>query len=133
MNKVIDELEFNLKHLLSDYGLLFISRELSEYGVEFELSLSYVDTMEFDETDYRNYEFLLDDIDIKKENYEIYCSYDTSGFDYWQNIMQESNYTRVIINVREDIDEKEINNIIDDLIQNVVERVDDFLTYKTWK
>lgn len=55
----------------------------------------------------------LDTYSIKGNGWKIYLGYDVSGFGYWVEQMEESNYVMIVIAFEnEDIDKSEINNII---------------------
>ena len=54
----------------------------------------------------------IDDINYKGNGWEIYASYDVSGYDYWMKNMEERNYITITVSFdKEDVDRNEIEKI----------------------
>ena len=58
--------------------------------------------------------------------YKIYCSYDKSGYDYWTEIMEESNYTYIDIWISDDFSDDDFNSLIEEL-DEILRNIDNFL------
>ena len=109
-------LENEIRKIISHYdGLSYIDAEDSGEGTEFGISIDYIDTLNLNENQYEMWENLLESIDIIKDNFQIYCSWDRSGYNYWSLGMQESNYTHIIIWVNEDFEDGDIVGLFDNI------------------
>ena len=119
MEKIIRDLLKNFE------GVSYINCEDSGEGSLFSASVDYLDTLEFDEDIYNEWEELLNSIQVIGENYQIYCSYDTSGFDYWNNRQEESNHTCIDIWLSDDFSDEDINKLYNSLVE-VYNKIDNF-------
>ena len=91
-------IENEIRKIISNYkGLSYIDVEDSGEGKLFGVSVDYVDTRKFNEFQYEDFTDLLEEVDVIKPTFQIYCSYDRSGYDFWTEIMEESNYTYIDI------------------------------------
>lgn len=119
-------LENEIRRIISHYdGLSYIDAEDSGEGTEFGISIDYIDTLNLNDSQYEEWEDLLNSIDIIRDNFQIYCSWDRSGYNYWTLGMQESNYTHIIIWVNEDFEDSDINPMFDE-IDKVIKKIEDF-------
>ena len=106
-------------------GLSYIDVEDSGEGKLYGLSVDYVDTLKFPEEIYDEWEDFLNSIDVIKPNFQIYCSWDRSGYKFWQN-MNESNYTFIDIWVSDDFSDNDFNSLYEE-IERVINKIDKFL------
>ena len=104
----------------------YINVEDSGEGKLFGVSVDYVDTLKFNEFQYEDFTDLLDEVDVIKPTFQIYCSYDTSGYDYWTEIMEESNYTYIDIWISDDFADNDFNSLIEEL-DYILGKIDTFL------
>lgn len=119
-------LENEIRRITSHYdGLSYIDAEDSGEGTEFGISIDYIDTLNFNDSQYEEWEDLLNTIDIIRNNFQIYCSWDRSGYKYWTLGMQESNYTHIIIWVNEDFEDSDINPMFKE-IDKIIKKIEDF-------
>ena len=119
-------LENEIRRIISHYdGLSYIDAEDSGEGTEFGISIDYIDTLNLNENQYEMWENLLESIDIIKDNFQIYCSWDRSGYNYWSLGMQESNYTHIIIWVNEDFEDGDIVGLFDN-IDEIINKFENF-------
>lgn len=111
---------FNLiKNLITKLDLGFSSANQSGLGYEYVFLISNFDTSNFTEEQYNEWTDYLDNADFLEDKIQIYFSYDKSGFDFWKNTMNDSNYTMLNIWLSDDFTEKnEIHalNLIDALL-----------------
>ena len=120
-------IENEIKKIISNYeGLSYIDVEDSGEGKLFSVSVDYVDTRKFNEFQYDDFTDLLEEIDVIKPTFQIYCSYDGSGYDYWTEIMEESNYTYIDIWISDEFADNDFNSLIEEL-DYVLENIDNFL------
>jgi hypothetical protein len=120
-------IENEIRKIISNYkGLSYIDVEDSGEGKLFVVSVDYVDTRKFNEFQYEMFNDILDEIDIIKPIFQIYCSYDKSGYDYWTEIMEESNYTYINIWVSDDFSDDDFNSLIEEL-DEILRNIDKFL------
>ena len=120
-------IENEIKKIISNYeGLSYIDVEDSGEGKLFDVSVDYVDTRKFNEFQYDDFTDLLEEIDVIKPTFQIYCSYDSSGYDYWTEIMEESNYTYIDIWISDEFADNDFNSLIEEL-DYVLEKIDNFL------
>ena len=120
-------IENEIRKIISNYkGLSYIDVEDSGEGKLFVVSVDYVDTRKFNEFQYEMLNDILDEIDIIKPTFQIYCSYDKSGYDYWTEIMEESNYTYINIWVSDDFSDDDFNSLIEEL-DEILRNIDKFL------
>lgn len=119
MEKIIRDLLKNFE------GVSYIDCEDSGEGKLFSASVDYLDTLDFDEDIYKEWEELLNSIQVIGDNYQIYCSYDCSGFDYWNNRQEESNYTYIDIWLSDDFSDEDIDKLYNSLVE-VYNKIDNF-------
>ncbi len=106
-------------------GLSYIDVEDSGEGKLYGLSVNYVDTLVFPEEIYDEWENFLNSIDVIKPNFQIYCSWDKSGYKFWQN-MNESNHTYIDVWVSDDFSDNDFNSLNEE-IEKVINKIDNFL------
>lgn len=120
-------IEKDIKEIISNYeGLSYLNVENSGEGKLFGVSVDYIDTLLFSEEQYWQWVNMLDNIDIIKPNFQIYCSYDKSGYDFWKNTMEESNHTYIDIWVNDDFSDSDFTSLISEL-DKLIKMFDDFL------
>ena len=120
-------IENEIKKIISNYeGLSYIDVEDSGEGKLFSVSVDYVDTRKFNVFQYDDFTDLLEEIDVIKPTFQIYCSYDGAGYDYWTEIMEESNYTYIDIWISDEFADNDFNSLIEEL-DYVLEKIDNFL------
>ena len=120
-------IENEIRKIISNYeGLSYLNVEDSGEGKLFGVSVNYVDTRKFNEFQYEDFTDLLDEVDVIKPTFQIYCSYDTSGYDYWSEIMEESNYTYINIWISEEFADNDFKSLIEEL-DYILGKIDTFL------
>ena len=120
-------IENEIRKIVSNYeGLSYLDVEDSGEGKLFGVSVDYVDTRKFNEIQYEDFIDLLDEIDVIKPTFQIYCSYDRSGYDFWTEIMEESNYTYIDIWISDDFADNDFNSLIEEL-DYILGKIDTFL------
>jgi hypothetical protein len=120
-------IENEIKKIISNYdGLSYIDVEDSGEGKLFGVSVDYVDTRKFNEIQYEDFINLLDEVDVIKPTFQIYCSYDRSGYDFWTEIMEESNYTYIDIWISDDFADNDFKSLIEEL-NYILGKIDTFL------
>ena len=120
-------IENEIKKIISNYeGLSYIDVEDSGEGKLFGVSVDYVDTRKFNEFQYEIFNAMLDEVDVIKPTFQIYCSYDKSGYDYWTEIMEESNHTYIYIWISDDFSDDDFNSLIEEL-DEILRKIDNFL------
>lgn len=120
-------IENEIRKIISNYeGLSYLNVEDSGEGKLFGVSVDYVNTRKFNEFQYEDFTDLLDEVDVIKPTFQIYCSYDTSGYDYWSEIMEESNYTYIDIWISDDFADNDFKSLIEEL-DYILGKIDTFL------
>ena len=120
-------IENEIRKIVSNYeGLSYLDVEDSGEGKLFSVSVDYVDTRKFNEFQYEDFTDLLDEIDVIKPTFQIYCSYDKSGYDYWGEIMEESNYTYIDIWISDEFADNDFKSLIEEL-DYILGKIDTFL------
>lgn len=120
-----------IKKIIDNYeGISWLDVEDSGEGKLIGISVNYVDTLQFDEETYNKWENFLDSIDIIKPTYQIYCSWDKSGYNFWNKNQEESNYTYIDIWLSDDFEDKDIESLFYE-INDILYRIDMFLNYNT--
>lgn len=107
-------------------GLSYIDVEDSGEGKLYGLSVDYVDIRKFNECQYNDFTDLLNEVDVIKPTFQIYCSYDWSSHNYWNEIMAESNYTYIDVWVSDDFSDNDFNSLNEE-IEKVIKKIDKFL------
>ena len=122
-NTIITE----IKNILSYYdGLSFVNSDDSCDGLLIGISVDYIDTLTFSVNKYFEWEELLNSIDEIYPTFQFYCSYDTSGYMYWSNNMNESNHTFIDLWISDDFNiDTDMSQLINTL-NNVVSKIDNF-------
>ena len=116
-----------IKKIIDNYvGISWVNVEDSGEGTLIGVSVDYVDTLQFDEETYNKWENFLDGIDIIKPTYQIYCSWDKSGYNFWNKKQEESNHTYIDIWLSDDFEDKDIENLFYE-INDILERIDTFI------
>lgn len=103
----------------------YINVEDSGEGKLYGLSVNNVNTLDFPEEIYEEWEDLLNSIDVIKPNFQIYCSWDKSGYMFWHN-MNESNHTYIDVWVSDDFSDNDFNSLNEE-IERVISKIDKFL------
>ena len=119
---IIERNTFNLDNL---------EVSINEAGFEneecIEINIFNIDTMQMSEDSYKAFETLCDsferEVERNIEGLTAYATYDVSGYDYWTNQEQESNYCFVIVCLTDDTTVEDLikftellDNLYDDLI-----------------
>ena len=120
-------IENEIKKIVSNFkGLSYLNVEDSGEGKLFGVSVNYVDTRKFNEFQYEDFTDLLDEVDVIKPTFQIYCSYDKSGYDYWAEIMEESNNTYIDIWISDEFADNDFKSLIEEL-NYILGKIDTFL------
>lgn len=120
-------IENEIRKIVSNYeGLSYLNVEDSGEGKLFGVSVDYVDTRKFNEFQYEDFTDLLDEVDVIKPTFQIYCSYDSSGYDYWTEIMEESNHTYIDIWISDEFADNDFKSLIEEL-DYILGKIDTFL------
>lgn len=106
-------------------GLSYLDVEDSGEGKLYGLSVDYVKTIKFSEEIYDEWEDLLNSIDVIKPNFQIYCSWDCSGYKFWQN-MNESNHTYIDVWVSDNFSDNDFKSLYEE-IEKVIDKINNFL------
>lgn len=114
-----------IKNIISNYeGLSYLDAEDSGEGTLIGVSVDYIDTTFFNKEQYDKWVNMLDNVEVIKPTFQIYCSYDTSGYYYWNN-MNESNHTYIDIWISDNFNDNDIIPLINEL-DIIVEKFDKF-------
>lgn len=113
-----------LKSLAFD-KISYLDVEDSGEGKLYGLSVDYVDTIKFPEEIYEEWEDLLNSVDVIKPNFQIYCSWDRSGYKFWQN-MNESNHTFIDIWISDNFSDNDFKSLYEE-IEKVIDKINNFL------
>lgn len=120
-------IENEIKKIVSNYdGLSYIDAEDSGEGTLIGVSVDYIDTTLFNKEQYDLWENMLDSVDIIRPTFQIYCSYDTSGYQYWKDIMEESNHTYIDIWISDEFSDDDFTSLINEL-DKIIDMIDNFL------
>lgn len=120
-------IENEIKKIVSNYdGLSYINAEDSGEGTLIGVSVDYIDTMLFKKEQYDLWVNMLDSVDVIKPTFQIYCSYDTSGYQYWKDIMEESNHTYIDIWISDEFSDDDFTSLINEL-DKIIDMIDNFL------
>lgn len=112
-----------IKSLISQYeGWSYLNVEDSGEGELYGVSVDYIDTREMTPQEYEEWTELLDSVDITHETFQIYCSYDNSGFDFFDR-REESNNTYIDIWLSDNFTESDLSALINEL-DNIYKRID---------
>lgn len=104
-----------IKSLISQYdGWSYLNVEDSGEGKLYGVSVDYIDTREMTPQEYEEWEELLDSVDIIHDTFQIYCSYDKSGFDFFDR-REESNHTYIDIWLSDNFTESDLFALIIEL------------------
>ena len=113
-----------IKSLISQYeGWSYLSVEDSGEGKLYGVSVDYIDTREMTPQEYEEWGELLDSVDIIHDTFQIYCSYDKSGFDFFDR-REESNNTYIDIWLSDSFTESDLFALTIEL-DNICKRIDD--------
>ena len=120
-------IENEIKKIVSNYdGLSYINAEDSGEGTLIGVSVDYIDTTLFNKEQYDLWVNMLDSVDVIKPTFQIYCSYDTSGYQYWKDIMEESNHTYIDIWISDEFSDDDFTSLINEL-DKIIDMIDNFL------
>lgn len=95
-------------------------------GEEYLDVLLYVDTLRMSEDNYATFESICDKFSDKCDDLAD-CVYDVSGYHYWTELQEESNYAMVCIHVDKVKDESDLEKLqtaIDDLYVDLTDLYD---------
>lgn len=120
-------IENEIKKIVSNYdGLSYLNAEDSGEGTLLGISVDYIDTMLFNEEQYDLWVDMLDSVDVIRPTFQIYCSYDTSGYQYWKDIMEESNHTYIDIWISDEFSDDDFTSLTNEL-DKIIDMIDKFL------
>lgn len=120
-------IENEIKKIVSNYdGLSYINAEDSGEGTLIGVSVNYIDTLKFNKEQYDLWVDMLDSVDVIRPTFQIYCSYDTSGYQYWKDIMEENNHTYIDIWVSDEFSDDNFTSLINEL-DKIIDMIDNFL------
>lgn len=110
-----------IKTLIGLYSnISFVDVEDSGEGTLVGISFYGIDTTKFTEDEYNEWENFLNAVNIIHDNFQIYCSFDTSGRDWW-NGRNESNYTYIDLWYSENFSDNDFAELIKALGDLVLE------------
>lgn len=103
MNKIFED-------LLAPYNgnLSYVDVEDSCEGELHSISVHYIDTLKFNQSEYEEWENWLEGNNVIGNHFQIYGSYDQSGFGYWNIKQEESNYTFIDVWFSDDFSQDDI-------------------------
>ena len=120
-------IENEIRKIVSNYdGLSYLNAEDSGEGTLLGVSVDYIDTTLFNKEQYDLWANMLDSVDVIRPTFQIYCSYDTSGYQYWKDIMEESNHTYIDIWVSDEFSDDDFTSLINEL-DKIINMIDNFL------
>lgn len=120
-------IENEIKKIVSNYdGLSYLNAEDSGEGTLIGVSVDYIDTTLFNKEQYDLWVNILDSVDVIRPTFQIYCSYDTSGYQYWKDIMEESNHTYIDIWISDEFSDDDFTSLINEL-DKIIDMIDNFL------
>lgn len=120
-------IENEIKKIISNYdGLSYLDAEDNGEGTLIGISVDYLDTTLFNKEQYDLWINMLDSVDVIRPTFQIYCSYDTSGYQYWKEIMEESNHTYIDIWVSDEFSDDDFTSLINEL-DKIINMIDNFL------
>lgn len=120
-------IENEIRKIVSNYdGLSYLNAEDSGEGTLLGVSVDYIDTTLFNKEQYDLWANMLDSVDVIRPTFQIYCSYDTSGYQYWKDIMEESNHTYIDIWVSDEFSDDDFTSLINEL-DKIIDMIDNFL------
>lgn len=120
-------IENEIKKIISNYnGLSYLNVEDSGEGTLLGISVDYIDTTLFNKEQYDLWVNMLESVDVIKPTFQIYCSYDRSGYQYWKDIMEESNHTYIDIWVSDEFSDDDFTSLINEL-DGIIKMFDNFL------
>ena len=96
-------------------------------GSLFVINVDCVNTLAFNECVYSQWEKILDYVDVIKNTFQVYCSWDRSGFKFWDS-RNESNYTHLNIWVSDDFSDNDIESLCE-IIDTFVDMVNEFVKH----
>ena len=103
MNKIFENLLASYNGMLS-----YIDVEDSCEGELHSISVHNIDTLKFNQSEYKEWENWLEGNDVIGSNFQIYGSYGHSGFGYWNIEQEESNYTLINVWFSDDFSQDDI-------------------------
>lgn len=113
-----------IKSLISQYeGWSYLNVEDSGEGKLYGVSVDYIDTREMSEQEYEEWTELLDSVDVIHDTFQIYCSYDASSRDFW-NDRNESNNTYIDIWLSDNFTKNDLFALTIEL-DHICKRIDD--------
>lgn len=113
---------------ITQYNLQYIHRKIGE--IEFDGYMEYegdyqpvlyypivhISLEGLDKEDYAQYEEAIEKASLTREKYDIFFSYDVSGYDYWSNQENDENYIQGIVTFQNTtMNQDDIKNLITDL------------------
>lgn len=114
-----------IKNIIPHYeGLSYLDAEDNGEGTLIGVSVDYIDTTFFNEEQYNKWVNMLDSVEVIRPTFQIYCSWDKSGYNYWSN-MNESNHTYIDIWISDNFNDNDIIPLINEL-DIIVEKIDKF-------
>lgn len=114
-----------IKNIIPHYeGLSYLDAEDNGEGTLIGVSVDYIDTTFFNEEQYNKWVNMLDSVEVIRPTFQIYCSWDKSGYNYWSN-MNESNHTYIDIWISDNFNDNDIIPLINEL-DIIVEKFDKF-------
>lgn len=114
-----------IKNIIPHYeGLSYLDAEDNGEGTLIGVSVDYIDTTFFNEEQYNKWVNMLDSVEVIRPTFQIYCSWDKSGYNYWSN-MNESNHTYIDIWISDNFNDNDIIPLINEL-DIIVEKLDKF-------
>ena len=120
-------IENEIKKIISNYdGLSYLDAEDNGEGTLIGISVDYLDTTLFNKEQYDLWINMLDSVDVIRPTFQIYCSYDTSGYQYWKEIMEESNHTYIDIWVSDEFSDDDFTSLINEL-DKIINMINNFL------
>jgi len=120
MNKIneieLNEINSSIEYAISEYFPSYVhlsscyEQEINVHTNEVQYFIPFFDVIECEvsKDDYELITDKLDDLIIRADSYEIYPTYDVSGYDYWTVDMQEHTTIDITINILDSITNHEM-------------------------
>jgi len=105
-------------------GITYLDHEPNDGdGTGLFFSIDFIDTLKLDEDEFYSLTDFMDSIDFHKSNFEVYISFDSSGYDYWNNIMNEPLSICLNIWVSKDFNDDDLDDLYD-FVEDLINKVE---------
>lgn len=118
-------MESIIKNILNNFERIsYVGCEESGEGGLYSASVDYITTTFLTKEEYEEWEDCLNSIKVIEDNFQIYCSYDKSGYNFWNVCRDESNYTFIDIWLSDNFTDDDIDSLYESL-REVISKIDE--------